>query len=73
MDPNENNMETEGNDKDLDSSTKLSPLELPLLRQRPTQPCGLDPDRAQIPSENMNYIRHFGLLPSELLSEQRSI
>jgi hypothetical protein len=29
--------------------------------QRPTRPLDLDPDRAQIPSENIEYIRHLGL------------
>jgi len=29
--------------------------------QRPTRPLDLDPDRAQIPSENVEYIRHLGL------------
>jgi len=28
--------------------------------QRPTQPTDLDPDRVQVPSENMEYIRHLG-------------
>ena len=33
--------------------------------QRPTRPLDLDPHRAQIPSENIEYIRHLGLaLPS---------
>lgn len=29
--------------------------------QRPTRPRDLDPDRMQVPSENMEYIRHLGL------------
>ncbi|KAI1634524.1 frequency clock protein [Biscogniauxia mediterranea] len=29
--------------------------------QRPTRPRDLDPDRKQVPSENMDYIRHLGL------------
>lgn len=29
--------------------------------QRPTRPLDLDPDRAQIPAENVEYIRHLGL------------
>ncbi|KAI9731433.1 MAG: hypothetical protein M1818_007823 [Claussenomyces sp. TS43310] len=29
--------------------------------QRPTRPLDLDPDRAQIPSENIDYIRHLGI------------
>lgn len=31
------------------------------LEQRPTRPLDLDPDRAQIPSDNVEYIRHLGL------------
>ncbi|KAH6983125.1 frequency clock protein [Ilyonectria sp. MPI-CAGE-AT-0026] len=45
------------------------PLPPPAPEQRPTRPRDLDPDRAQIPSENMDYIRHLGLVPPELLSE----
>ncbi|KAI5921934.1 frequency clock protein [Camillea tinctor] len=30
--------------------------------QRPTRPRDLDPDRKQVPSENMDYIRHLGLV-----------
>lgn len=72
-DPNKDNMETGGNENGLVSGTKPSPP-LPLLpKQRPTRPCDLDPDRAQIPSETMNYIRHLDLLPPEVLPEQRSI
>ncbi|PNY28883.1 Frequency clock protein [Tolypocladium capitatum] len=37
--------------------------------QRPTRPKDLDPDRAQVPSENMEYIRHLGLVPPDLLTE----
>lgn len=29
--------------------------------QRPTRPLDLDPDRAQVPAENLEYIRHLGL------------
>ncbi|KAF4456204.1 hypothetical protein F53441_1623 [Fusarium austroafricanum] len=72
-DPKKDNMETEGNGKGLVSSTKPFPL-LPLLpKQRPTRPCDLDPDRAQIPSENMNYIRHLDLLSPDILPGQQSI
>ncbi len=35
------------------------------LEQRPTRPRDLDPDRRQIPSENMDYIRHLGLVAPE--------
>ncbi|KAI1469286.1 frequency clock protein [Daldinia caldariorum] len=33
--------------------------------QRPTRPRDLDPDRRQVPSENMDYIRHLGLVAPE--------
>ncbi|TKX20034.1 frequency clock protein [Elsinoe australis] len=33
------------------------------LEQRPTRPLDLDPYRAQVPSENMQYIRHLGFSP----------
>ncbi|KAH7142247.1 frequency clock protein [Fusarium sp. MPI-SDFR-AT-0072] len=72
-DPNKDNMETGGNDKGLVSGTKPFPP-LPFLpKQRPTRPCDLDPDRAQNPSENMNYIQHLDLLPPDLLPGQQSI
>ncbi|KAI8633526.1 frequency clock protein [Xylariaceae sp. FL1651] len=35
------------------------------LEQRPTRPRDLDPDRKQDPSENMEYIRHLGLVAPE--------
>lgn len=34
--------------------------------QRPTRPLDIDPDRAQIPSDNFEYIRHLGLSQSNL-------
>ncbi|KAL5591116.1 hypothetical protein FOBRF1_014673 [Fusarium oxysporum] len=72
-DPEKDNMETGGNGKGLVSSTKPFPP-LPLLpKQRPTRPCDLDPDRTQIPSENMNYIRHLDLLSPDILPGQQSI
>ncbi|KAJ1326019.1 Frequency clock protein [Microdochium nivale] len=33
--------------------------------QRPTRPRDLDPDRQQVPAENMEYIRHLGILAPE--------
>lgn len=36
------------------------------LEQRPTRPLDLDPDRAQIPSDNVEYIRHLGLSTPQL-------
>ncbi|KAI1259614.1 frequency clock protein [Xylariaceae sp. FL1019] len=37
----------------------------PAPEQRPTRPRDLDPDRKQVPSENMDYIRHLGLVAPE--------
>ncbi|KAH8635590.1 hypothetical protein IG631_10991 [Alternaria alternata] len=34
--------------------------------QRPTRPLDLDPYRAQVPAENMNYIRHLGFSPPDM-------
>jgi hypothetical protein len=39
-----------------------SPSTVQPPEQRPTRPKDLDPDRAQVPSENMDYIRHLGLV-----------
>ncbi|KAF2195413.1 hypothetical protein K469DRAFT_544991 [Zopfia rhizophila CBS 207.26] len=36
--------------------------------QRPTRPLDLDPYRAQIPAENMKYIRHLGFTPPDMIS-----
>jgi hypothetical protein len=36
------------------------------VEQRPTRPRDLDPDRIQIPLENMQYIRHLGLRAPDL-------
>ncbi|EMD66168.1 hypothetical protein COCSADRAFT_84809 [Bipolaris sorokiniana ND90Pr] len=36
--------------------------------QRPTRPLDLDPYRAQIPNENMSYIRHLGFSPPDMNS-----
>ncbi|CAN9408595.1 unnamed protein product [Alternaria sp. RS040] len=36
--------------------------------QRPTRPLDLDPYRAQVPAENMNYIRHLGFSPPDMES-----
>ena len=39
-----------------------SPSAVQPPEQRPTRPKDLDPDRAQVPSENLEYIRHLGLV-----------
>lgn len=33
--------------------------------QRPTRPLDLDPDRAQVPADNLRYIRHLGFSPQD--------
>lgn len=37
--------------------------------QRPTRPLDLDPHRAQIPAENLQYFKHLGFWPSNLDAE----
>ncbi|KAL5392754.1 hypothetical protein DPSP01_000454 [Paraphaeosphaeria sporulosa] len=37
--------------------------------QRPTRPLDLDIYRAQVPSDNMDYIRHLGFTPPNMMSE----
>ncbi|KAH7204905.1 frequency clock protein [Fusarium oxysporum] len=65
-------MKTECDDSGLASDSKPSSPTLSLSKQRPTRPCDLDPDRAQIPSENLNYIQHLDLLPPALLSRRQN-
>ncbi|KAJ4861962.1 frequency clock protein domain-containing protein [Trichoderma breve] len=62
------NGNSSGNGNGNGSGTNTSPPMPPPPEQRPTRPRDLDPDRVQIPSENMEYIRHLGLVPPELLS-----
>ena len=40
--------------------------------QRPTRPLDLDPDRAQVPADNIEYIRHLGFSAPHLMSEDSS-
>ncbi|KAL7619811.1 hypothetical protein AAE478_010356 [Parahypoxylon ruwenzoriense] len=48
------------------SGNNTSPnMAMPPPEQRPTRPRDLDPDRKQVPSENMDYIRHLGLVAPE--------
>ena len=49
-------------------SSEDSPNRSP--EQRPTRPLDLDPDRAQNPSENVEYIRHLGLATPQLASDE---
>lgn len=44
----------------------------PSSDQRPTRPLDLDPDREQIPTENVEYIRHLGLSTPQLITEDSS-
>jgi hypothetical protein len=50
------------------SSEECSPSRSP--EQRPTRPLDLDPNRAQNPSENVEYIRHLGLATPQLASDE---
>lgn len=58
-----------GGNGESGGSTHQSPPNPPPPEQRPTRPKDLDPDRTQVPSENMDYIKHLGLMPPELLTE----
>jgi hypothetical protein len=66
------NTESGGNGNSTGSGTNPSPPMTTLPEQRPTRPRDLDPDRTQVPAENMDYIRHLGLVPPELLAEQHN-
>jgi hypothetical protein len=59
-----NGEQTEGNGSSGSSTSSPHPA---LPEQRPTRPRDLDPERAQVPSENMDYIKHLGLVPLELM------
>lgn len=61
-----------GNSNGSSTGSNPSPPMPPLPEQRPTRPKDLDPDRIQIPSENMDYIRHLGLVPPELIPDPPS-
>jgi hypothetical protein len=41
--------------------------------QRPTRPLDLDPNRAQVPEDNIKYLRHLGFSPLELDSDEALI
>jgi hypothetical protein len=51
-------------------SQNNSPSSADPPEQRPTRPFDLDPDRVQVGADNMDYIRHLGLIPPELLVEK---
>ncbi|KAG4259692.1 hypothetical protein FPRO03_12734 [Fusarium proliferatum] len=69
---NGDNTESGGNGHSTGSGTNPSPPMTTVPEQRPTRPLDLDPDRTQVPADNMDYIRHLGLVPPELLAEQHS-
>ena len=52
--------------QDSDATAPDDCLDDTSLDQRPTRPLDLDPDRAQNPSENVDYIRHLGLSTPQL-------
>lgn len=58
-----------GGNGNSSSGANTSPPQPSAPEQRPTRPKDLDPDRVQVPADNMEYIRHLGLVPPELLSE----
>ncbi|QUC23173.1 uncharacterized protein UV8b_07414 [Ustilaginoidea virens] len=66
---NSNGDQTEsgGHGNSSRSGTNPSPTQPTAPDQRPTRVNDLDPDRIQVPSENMDYIRHLGLVPPGLL------
>ncbi|EEY17512.1 frequency clock protein [Verticillium alfalfae VaMs.102] len=59
--------EATGNAAVARTSNSVSPPDATPAEQRATRPLDLDPHRKQVPSENMDYIRHLGLVPPELL------
>lgn len=46
----------------IDSHDFTASSTFPCAEQRPTRPLDLDPDRAQFPTENLEYFRHLGFL-----------
>ncbi|KAI8956624.1 frequency clock protein [Daldinia sp. FL1419] len=60
------NVSGNGSGRATESGNNTSPhMSMPPPEQRPTRPRDLDPDRRQVPSENMDYIRHLGLVAPE--------
>lgn len=57
-----------GGNGNSSGGTNTSPTNPSPPEQRPTRLKDLDPDRTQVPSENMEYIKHLGLVPPELLN-----
>lgn len=65
----EDQTESAGNGNSSGGAPQQSPTMPPPPEQRVTRLKDLDPDRAQVPSENIEYIKHLGLVPPELLVE----
>ncbi|KAG9240957.1 frequency clock protein [Calycina marina] len=51
------------------TETRSSAIREASPEQRPTRPLDLDPNRAQIPSDNIDYIRHLGLFVPHFAAE----
>ncbi|KAG5937623.1 hypothetical protein E4U59_004303 [Claviceps monticola] len=66
---NGDHTESGANGIDSRSGANTSPTQPEALDQRPTRVKDLDPDRVQVPSENMDYIRHLGMVPPKLLTD----
>ncbi|QSZ31151.1 hypothetical protein DSL72_000714 [Monilinia vaccinii-corymbosi] len=58
------------NSSHSNSSHSNSSLSNSSPEQRPTRPLDLDPDRDQIGSDNVEYIRHLGISAPQLLNEE---
>lgn len=52
------------------NTNSSSPGSDDLPEQRPTRPNDLDPDRTQVPSENMAYMKHLGMTLPKLREEE---
>lgn len=55
------------------SANNDSPPNVVPPEQRPTRPTDLDPDRVQLPGENMDYIRHLGIVRPEFLVDKKAL
>nr|Q01115.1 RecName: Full=Frequency clock protein [Leptosphaeria australiensis]AAB96844.1 frequency clock protein [Leptosphaeria australiensis] len=70
---NQDQTESGGKTANSGSGSNTSPPIAPPPEQRPTRPLDLDPHRTQVPSENMEYLRHLGLVPPELLPDSNDL
>lgn len=55
------------------SASNESPPNVLPPEQRATRPIDLDPDRVQIPGENIDYIRHLGVVRPEFLVDKKAL